>query len=65
MDAKTEDNDFIFDRVEPGCVNQYHFLCPRTLKDKAEVWLNKTFNGLLMEFGADICREILGSETGS
>lgn len=62
MDTKTGDNDFIFDTVELGQVNQCNFFCPRNLKDEAEAWLDSTFNGLLMEFGADVCREILGGE---
>jgi len=62
MDAKTGGNEFIFDTVEPGRVNQCRFLCPRPLKDEAEAWLDRTFNGLLMEFGAEICREMLGGE---
>ena len=56
IDAKTWDDEFFFDTVEPGRINQCNFLCLRTLREAAEAWLNRTFNGLLMEFGADTCR---------
>lgn len=48
--------------VEPGCVVQCHFFYPRNLKDEVEAWLDKIFNGLLMEFGADIFSKVLGGE---
>lgn len=60
MEATTGEDEFIIDTVELGRINQCNFLCPRSLKEAAEAWLDRTFNGLLMEFGADNCRNILG-----
>lgn len=62
MDAKAGGNEVNSDTVEPGRANQCHFLYRQNLKDEAEAWLDITFNGLFLQFGADIFREILVRE---
>ena len=63
MKAKTDDDTYLFHSSEVGCRGQCYFLHEKTRKEEAEQWLDKCFNGILQQYRADKCRNILGGET--
>ena len=63
MKAKTVDNTYLFHSVKEGHRGQCYFLHEATQKEEAEQWIDKCFNGLLQQHGADECKHILGGDS--
>ena len=62
MEAKTAEDTFLFQSVEPGRRGQCYFLHQKNRQEEAEKWLDDCFNGLLQKYRAARCKTILGGE---
>lgn len=62
MEAKTDEDTYIFQPVEQWRRGQRYFLHQQNRQKEAEKWLNDCFNGLLQKYGANKCKSILEGE---
>ena len=59
MEAKIEEDKYVFHLVEPGRLGQYYFLHEKDCTEEAERWLDECFKQILREYGADRCNKLL------
>ena len=63
MTARDKEENCLFTTAERRRSGQTYYLCQKEKATEAEEWLDNTFNRILIEYGAEICNEILGGKS--